>query len=60
MNQTATIERSAVLAAGLTAVMWGVTGIFVRLLPRVSPLAITGGRLVGASPGGNNYKLPPS
>jgi drug/metabolite transporter (DMT)-like permease len=48
MNHTTTIERSAVLAAGLTAVMWGVTGIFVRLLPPVSPVGITAGRLVGA------------
>jgi drug/metabolite transporter, DME family len=28
--------------------VWGVKGILVRLLPPVSPLAITGGRLVGA------------
>jgi drug/metabolite transporter, DME family len=37
-----------VLAAGLTAVMWALTGIFVRLLPAVSPLAVTPGRLLGA------------
>ena len=48
MNDTATIERSALLAAGLTAVMWGLTGILVRLLPPVSPLAVTAGRLVAA------------
>ena len=48
MNHTTTIERSAVLAAGLTAVLWGITGIFVRLLPPVSPVSITAGRLVGA------------
>jgi drug/metabolite transporter, DME family len=48
MNHTGTIEKSAILAAGLTAVMWGVTGIFVRLLPPVSPIAVTAGRLVGA------------
>ena len=48
MNHSATIERRAILAAGLTAVMWGVTGIFVRLLPPVSPLAVTAGRLGGA------------
>ncbi len=48
MNDTATLERRAVLAAGLTAVMWGLTGILVRLLPPVSPLAVTAGRLVAA------------
>jgi len=48
MSHTTTIDRSAVLAAGLTAVMWGVTGIFVRFLPPVSPIGITAGRLVGA------------
>ena len=48
MNHTTTIERGPVLAAGLTAVMWGVTGIFVRLLPPVSPVSITASRLVGA------------
>jgi len=48
MNHTATIEKRAVLAAGLTAAMWGGTGIFVRLLPPVSPLAVTAGRLLGA------------
>ena len=28
--------------------MWGLTGIFVRLLPGMSPLAVTTGRLSGA------------
>src|SRR6266852_5107545 len=48
MNDTATVERRAVLAAGLTAVMWGLTGILVLLLPPVSPLAVTAGGLVAA------------
>lgn len=48
MNHTTTIERGPVLAAGLTALLWGATGIFVRLLPPVSPVGITAGRLVGA------------
>jgi drug/metabolite transporter (DMT)-like permease len=48
MNYTTTIEKRAVLAAGLTAVMWGLTGIFVRLLPPLSPFAVTTGRLLGA------------
>jgi EamA domain-containing membrane protein RarD len=48
MNRTTTIERNAVLAAGLTAVVWGATGIFVRWLPQVSPIGITAGRLVAA------------
>ena len=48
MNHTKTIERGPVLAAALTALMWGVTGIFVRLLPPVSPVDITAARLAGA------------
>jgi drug/metabolite transporter (DMT)-like permease len=48
MYDRATAERKAVVAAGLTAVMWGLTGIFVRLLPPVSPFAVTTGRLLGA------------
>ncbi len=48
VNHSTTKERGAILAAGLTAVMWGLTGIFVRLLPPVSPLALTAGRLGGA------------
>jgi len=36
------------LAAGLVAVMWGMAGVFVRLLPPVSPVAITAGRLLVA------------
>jgi EamA domain-containing membrane protein RarD len=48
MNNTVTTERNAVAAAGLTAVMWGLAGIFVWLLPPVSPLAVTTGRLLVA------------
>jgi drug/metabolite transporter (DMT)-like permease len=48
MEDTVTIERNAVVAAGLTALMWGLTGIFVRLLPPRSPFAVTTGRLLGA------------
>lgn len=47
-NHSATIERRAILAAGLTAALWGVTGIFVRLLPPSSALVVTAGRLGGA------------
>lgn len=32
--------------AALTSLTWGLTGIFVRLLPSFSPLAITAGRLM--------------
>jgi drug/metabolite transporter (DMT)-like permease len=46
MRDTIAIERTAVVAAGLTAVMWGLTGIFVRLLADVSPFAVTTGRLL--------------
>jgi drug/metabolite transporter (DMT)-like permease len=40
------VEKNALLAAGLTSMMWGVTGIFVRLLPPLSPLLVTAGRLL--------------
>ena len=40
------MERNALLAAGLTSLMWGLTGIFVRLLPHLSPLTVTAGRLL--------------
>ena len=40
------MERNALLAAGLTSLMWGLTGIFVRLLPPLSPLTVTAGRLL--------------
>ena len=48
MNRPIAIERKAILAACLTAIMWGLSGIFVRLLPPMSPLAITAARLGGA------------
>jgi drug/metabolite transporter, DME family len=40
------MERSALATAAVTAAMWGLTGIFVRLLPSLSPLVITSGRLL--------------
>lgn len=40
------MERNALLAAGLTSLMWGLTGVFVRLLPTLSPLTATAGRLL--------------
>lgn len=39
-------DRVALAFAALTSVMWGLTGIFVRLLPPISPVAITAGRLL--------------
>lgn len=39
------IERTALLVAVVTAMAWGLTGIFVQLLPPLSPLAIAAGRL---------------
>ena len=48
MTVTAPTERGTILAASLTAVMWGLTGIFVRLLPGLSPLAVTTVRLSGS------------
>ena len=48
MNNADTIDRSALATAAVTAAMWGLTGIFVRLLPTLSPLVITSGRLLVA------------
>jgi len=42
------MERNALLAAGLTSMMWGLTGVFVRMLPHLSPLTVTAGRLLVA------------
>ena len=39
-------ERNAFLVAALTSISWGLTGIFVRLLPGLSPLTITAVRLI--------------
>lgn len=38
--------NSALWIAVLTSLTWGLTGIFVRLLPPIPPLTITAGRLV--------------
>ena len=48
MRGTLTTERSTLLAASVTALLWGLTGILVRLLPGVPPLAVTTGRLSGS------------
>ncbi|MEZ5591460.1 MAG: DMT family transporter [Gammaproteobacteria bacterium] len=37
---------NALLVAGLTSLLWGLTGIFVRWLPSLPPLTITAGRLL--------------
>lgn len=39
-------ERSALAIAVATALTWGLTGIFVRLLPGLSPLVITAVRML--------------
>ncbi len=39
------MDHQALATAAITAVAWGLTGIFIRLLPSHSPLAITAGRL---------------
>jgi len=39
-------ERNALLFAAVTSLTWGLTGVFVRLLPTIPPLTITAGRLV--------------
>lgn len=48
MNNAGTIDRSALAIAAVTAAMWGLTGIFVRLLPTLGPLALTSWRLLVA------------
>ena len=48
MNNAGTIDRSALAIAAVTAAMWGLTGIFVRLLPALNPLAVTSWRLLVA------------
>jgi len=40
------MDNSALAAAGLTAVLWGLTGIFIRLLPPLAPEAVAAGRLL--------------
>ncbi|MHB1246657.1 MAG: DMT family transporter [Sulfuriferula sp.] len=40
------MNRNAMLAAGVTSLMWGLTGIFVRLLPSLPALTVTAGRLL--------------
>lgn len=40
------MDSQALAAAGLTAALWGLTGIFVRLLPPVAPEAVAAGRLL--------------
>lgn len=40
------IERNALWFAAVTSLTWGLTGVFVRLLPPIPPLTITAGRLV--------------
>lgn len=39
-------ERNALWFAAVTSLTWGLTGVFVRLLPPIPPLTITAGRLV--------------
>lgn len=45
-RKTIMTERSALAIAAITALAWGLTGIFVRLLPGISPLAITAVRML--------------
>jgi len=39
-------ERNALVLAAVTSMTWGLTGVFVRLLPPLSPVTIAAGRLV--------------
>lgn len=39
-------QHIALMAALITSLVWGLTGVFVRLLPLLSPLTITAGRLL--------------
>lgn len=45
---SATLDRIGLLAAFLTAATWGMTGVFVRLVPALSPLSVTAARLLVA------------
>ncbi|MES2367293.1 MAG: DMT family transporter [Pseudomonadota bacterium] len=40
------MNRNAILAAGVTSLMWGLTGVLVRLLPSLPALTVTAGRLL--------------
>ena len=42
------MNRHTMLVAGVTSLMWGLTGIFVRLLPSLPALTVTAGRLLSA------------
>jgi len=42
------VQTNTLLIAGLTSLLWGLTGIFVRLLPALPPLTVTAGRLLVA------------
>lgn len=46
MNPFVVSEKKALWLAALTSLTWGLTGIFVRLLPSIPPLTVTAGRLV--------------
>ncbi|HYG97705.1 MAG TPA: DMT family transporter [Terriglobales bacterium] len=46
MHTRAHIEKDGLLFAGITVLTWGLTGIFVRLLPGFPALFITGFRLL--------------
>lgn len=41
-------ERNALLCAAATSLTWGLTGVFVRLLPPIPPLTLAAGRLLVA------------
>jgi drug/metabolite transporter (DMT)-like permease len=45
MRRTAAFDIGALATAGLTALLWGLTGVFVRLLPSLPPLTLTALRL---------------
>ena len=38
-------DRVLLLVAALTSLTWGLTGIFIRLLPPVSPMLVASARL---------------
>jgi len=47
-NKAVMTERGALAIAAITALAWGFTGVFVRLLPGLSSLAITAVRMLVA------------
>ena len=42
------MPTKALIIIGMTTLLWGFTGIFIRLLPEFPPLTVTAGRIIAA------------